>query len=84
MTKVDWDRFTDGWASGSMRCHKCGRIFPNVRFLYSCSDKVEGEWPECCGELTKFLPDWKPDIPQEVVPPAPDPNEERRKRVLEC
>ena len=71
-----------------MQCRKCKKIFPNVRFLYSCSDKVEGEWPECCGELTKFLPDWKPDIPSEDLSEAPNPpqdkNEEHRKRVLEC
>jgi hypothetical protein len=55
------DKFKDGWASGSMECRKCGSIFRSVRFRYSCHDKVEGVWPRCCGELTKFGADWEPE-----------------------
>lgn len=62
MGQVDWDRFSDGWATGSMRCLKCGNIFTDVRVRYSDHDKVEGEWPRCCNELTGFLPDWRPEV----------------------
>ena len=55
------DKFKNGWATGTMECQKCGTIFRNVRFLYSCHDKVEGNWPNCCGELTKFGADWEPE-----------------------
>jgi hypothetical protein len=61
MTQVDWDQFKNGWATGSMTCRKCGKIFEGVRFRYSCHDKVEGEWPECCGDSAKFNNDWHPD-----------------------
>tara|TARA_R110000824_G_scaffold172434_1_gene350311 strand:- start:36362 stop:37126 length:765 start_codon:yes stop_codon:yes gene_type:complete len=50
--------FKNGWASGSMKCRKCHKMFSDVRFRYSCYDKVEGGWPKCCGELTAFCYDW--------------------------
>jgi hypothetical protein len=59
MMSEDFDKFKHGWANGSMKCRKCGKVFLNVRFKYSCHDKVEGDWPECCGELAKFEADWK-------------------------
>jgi len=55
------DDFRDGWASGSMKCKKCGTLFTQVRFRYSCHDKVEGDWPKCCGQLAGFQDDWKPE-----------------------
>ena len=58
---IDWDKFKDGWATGSMKCRKCDKVFSQVRFRYSCHDKVEGEWPMCCGEHTGFMPDWEPE-----------------------
>ena len=57
----NWDEFKEGWACGTMKCDKCGKIFNDVRFRYSCHDKVEGEWPKCCNDLTKFCNDWKPE-----------------------
>lgn len=57
---IDWDKFRDGWASGSMTCNRCGKVFEGVRFRYCDHDKVEGEWPKCCGEFAKFNKDWKP------------------------
>lgn len=63
--EVDWDKFRDGWASGSMVCERCGKVFKGVRFRYSCHDKVEGDWPKCCDRLTKFRNDWSPE--SEVV-----------------
>lgn len=58
---VDWDKFSDGWASGSMVCERCGKVFDGVRFRYSCNDKVEGDWTKCCNRFTKFGNDWKPE-----------------------
>jgi hypothetical protein len=60
MQPVNWNEFTHGWAEGSMKCKACGELFCGVRFRYSCSDKVAGDWPKCCGELTVFCDDWKP------------------------
>jgi hypothetical protein len=60
-TKTDWDAFKDGWASGSMECPTCGRIFRDVRFRFSCHDKVEGDWPMCCGVVARYCYDWKPE-----------------------
>ena len=59
---VDWSNFRDGWASGSMICERCSKVFNSVRFLYSCHDKVKGDWPECCGRLAGFMNDWEPEI----------------------
>lgn len=53
------DKFKHGWATGSMKCGKCGKVFEGVRFLYSCHDKVGGDWPKCCERLTAFCTDWK-------------------------
>lgn len=65
----DFEKFKDGWATGSMKCRKCGKVFLNVRFKYSCHDKVEGDWPECCGESAKFEKDWV----EEKKPKRPHP-----------
>lgn len=53
------EKFKNGWATGSMVCGKCERVFEGVRFCYSCHDKVEGEWPRCCGELANWGDDWR-------------------------
>jgi hypothetical protein len=58
--KLDWCKFSDGWASGSMICADCGKVFKNIKFRYSRHDKVEGDWPKCCNRLAKFGNDWKP------------------------
>ena len=66
------DPFKDGWAQGTMRCKKCGAMFGGVRFRYSCHDKVEGNWPRCCGQPTTFCDDWKPDPPDSELAPNPE------------
>ena len=68
----DPNEFKNGWASGSMKCRKCRNIFSDVRFRYYCHDKVEGDWPKCCGELTAFCYDWTSDDPEGGFNPVGD------------
>jgi len=69
---MNYEKFKHGWATGSMRCRKCQRIFAGVRFRYSCHDKVDGVWPFCCGENTTFCNDW-------IEEPKPNENHNSRK-----
>jgi hypothetical protein len=85
--KADWDAFKDGWASGSMECPTCGRIFRDVRFRFCCHDKVEGDWPMCCGVVARYCYDWKPEKKpnmdqQQLDDQASEPKPDRDRSVV--